>query len=431
MSFVKIIPSKIDVPKTMLSLLKGDNGLYLQNETFKPSSIQSVTSKRKLFDIKEIKGVQPGISIMSPRLFIKDDNGRFTNRYRLELTSKAKCKETYRLKRPSLAGYPNGEGKCKNLISTRIMERDNEMKIMVEIDNIVYMCTEYLLLAHMSKADFSKAESDKDLISILFKQIAPNKHSDLAKLLDIKYFKAISEPPLWIRDQDTAGNFLLQTQDENKYLSLFNVIYATKAGKKKVEAGSLQDEIVKNLFNGKIKGNLYYDFVMSGESNDILPMCKNVSYEFEDSAEPKILTDMKLMFYIKHSNSKFNPNFPESMYVRELKSKASAEVLDGEKFMSMIGFGESDEQVTFHSGFIWVYNSLDLLKYGKHQCHSNWVVSDIILTKTSSGASAFSVEDDYFDDEDNEATNFEEILNKNEFNKVESADELSKALIDE
>lgn len=434
MSYVKVIPSKIDVPTSMLSLLKGDKGLYLQNDIFKPTNIAMFNSKKKLFDIKEIKGVQTGISIVSPKLFIKDDSGKFTHRYRLELTSKAKCKETYRFKRPSVAGYPNGEGKCKNLISTKIVERDNEMKIMVYIDNMVYMCTEYLLLAHMCSLDYSKANDDKELISMLFKKIAPTKYKELNNLLDEAYFNIITEPPQWVRDADVTGNFLLLSEEDNKYLTLFNLIFSTRQNtKKKVEADSLQGEVITNLFGGKVKGNLYYDFIMSGQSNDILPMCKNISYEIDNETEAKkvSITDMKLMFYIKHDNSKFNPNFPESMYVKELKPRASAEILNGNKFMEMIGFGENEEQATYYSGFIWVYNSVDLLKYGKHQCHSNWVVGDIILSKSSIGTSAFSVDEDYFEDEDGEATNFEEVLNKSETTKVESADELSKALLDD
>ena len=384
-------------------MLKGTNDLWLQNNTFVAADKDNKYMK-DLLKTSIIHGKQDALSIKAPILYIRNDYGQFTKQYRIELTSKLKNKETYRFSRPGDMCYPTKMAKRKNVIRTKIVDRDAEMNALIKIDNIIYMSLEFLILANACGFNFSEYTTDKDMIEGLFKVISPKHHADLLNMLSPKYFDIISNPPLWEKDDIVAGNFKLvnDDEDENKYLSLFNVIFATKANdRKKITPGSLQEEIITNLFKGKTKGNIMFDFIMSTSSNDIVPMCKRVNYDIEDSV--KTFDEMRLTWFVKEEKSPdYNPNFPQALYTKQLKRGGVTEVIKGEEFMPMIGYGTNDEVSTYYKGFIWVSNRLDLVKYDKHQVHSSWQVSDVILQKTEYAKAKLQVDDDYFADNDEE-----------------------------
>ena len=104
---------------------------------------------------------------------------------------------------------------------------------MIKLDNIVYMGLEYLLLAQVSGYDFSKCSTDKELVEGLFKHLSPKHSNTLINMLSNKYYDNIANPPMWEKDENINGNYRLVNDDDDKFVSLFNLIYATRAGDKK------------------------------------------------------------------------------------------------------------------------------------------------------------------------------------------------------
>ena len=429
--FYKQIPSKIDIPTTIIGLLKGEHDVWLQNQTFVVADKDSKFLK-ELFKPSIIHGKQDALQIKAPTLYIKNEYGQFTKQYRIELTSKIKNKETYRFSRPNDMCYPNKTAKRKNVIRTKIIDRDAEILAMIKLDNIVYMGLEYLLLAHVSGYDFSKCSTDKELVEGLFKYLSPRHSNTLINMLSNKYYDNIANPPMWEKDENVNGNYRLVNDDDDKFVSLFNLIYATRAGdKKKTTPGSCQEEILTTLFKNKTKGNIIYEFLMATSSNDIVPMCKNVLYEIDDTT--KTTNEMRLTWFVKEPNgTDYNPNFPVSMYSKVLKRGGISDPIDGKQFMSMIGYGDTDEQATYYKGFIWVSNRLDLVKYDKHQVHSSWIVTDTILTKTENVRIKLQVDDEYFNDEsgDEQATSTSNMISQ-PMQTFQSAEELAAAFADD
>ena len=431
----KQIPSKINVPATMLDLLKGTNDLWLQNNVFVVADTNSKYLKEML-KTNIIHGKQDALQIKAPMLYVKNDKtGQFTKNFRLELTSKLANKETYRFSRPGEMCYPSKMAKRKNVIRTKIMDREAEMNAMIAIDNIIYMTLEYLILATFANYDFSKCTSDQELITGLFKAISPKHYETLMAMLSDKYYTLTSKPPLWEKDENVNGNFKIVNEDEddNKHMSLFNLIYATRAGdKKKTTPNSCQEDIVNNLFKGKTKGNVLYDFIMATASNDIVPMCKRVNYEIDDGY--KMLDELRLTWFVKEVKAPdYNPNFPSSMYTKEIKRGGRSDPIIGKDFMAMIGYGDVDEQATYYKGFLWVNNRLDLVKYDKHQVHISWVVSEYILAKTDNAKAKFQVEDDYFNDDDEEKTldDSQQVNEAKPMQNFKSAEELAAEFEDD
>ena len=430
----KQIPSKINVPSTMIGLLKGTHDLWLQNTVF----VVADKDNKYLKDILKtniIHGKQDALQIKAPMLYIKNSiTGEFTKNFRLELTSKLVSKEIYRFSRPSEMCYPSKMAKRKNVIRTKIMDREAEMNAMITIDNIVYMTLEYLILATFANYDFSKCTTDEELITGLFKTISPKHYETLLTMLSDKYYELMTNPPLWEKDEVINGNFKIINDDEydNKYVSLFNLIYATKAGdKKKTIPNSCQEDIVNNLFKGKTKGNVLYDFIMSTSSNDIVPMCKRINYEIDEGY--KTIDEMRLTWFVKEVKAPdYNANFPASMYTKEIKRGNRYEPITGKDFMTMIGYGDVDEQATYYKGFIWVNNKLDLVKYDKHQVHVSWVVSECILTKTDNAKVKFQIEDDYFNDMDDDNDEEKQAANETKpMQNFKSAEELAAEFEDD
>ena len=402
MSFLKVIPSKIDVPNTMLDLLKGTNDLWLQNGCFE---VVKDKYTAELFKQNIVKGKNDGISLRSPRLFIRSPNNGFVSQYRIEFTSKLMNRETYRFAKPSEKNYPNGIAKRKNFLRTRIVDREAEMQAMIRIDNIVYVTTEFLLLATVLGYDFRTCNSDRELVEGLLKVLSPNHYQELLARISEDYWKNIANPPLWTMDETVAGNYRIVNDDPSSgFVSLFNMIFDTKTGKGKPQPGSVQEDIYKSLFHGKIKGNAVYDFLMNTPSNDIMPMCKRVVYyiEGEDGDEGKTTEEIRLLFFVEEkSGQDYSPNFPQSLYTKVVKRGGVYDSLTGKDYMTMIGYRDnpSNDMSTYYKGFIWLRNSIDLIKYGPHQTHSNWIVTETILTKTEGGRTKFKVDDEYFVDE--------------------------------
>lgn len=391
----KQIPSKINIPTTILDLLKGTNDLWLQNRIFIRND-KDDRSNKELFK-GSIINCKTGsmLKINAPKLYIKNEYGKFVNNYNIELTSRLKNSETYRFARPSEITYQDKLAKKKNVIRTKIVDREAETNALIQIDNIVYMSLEFLLLANAVNYDFSKCVDDKELINGLFKAISPTHNDKLTSMLSDKYFDIINNPPLWEKDNDIMGNFKLVNEDEAIYLSLFNLIYATKAGdKKKILPNSLQEDIVKNIFKGKCKGNILFEFIMSTSSNDIVPMFKRVQYDINDSI--KVVNDIRLTWWIKEEHAKdYSPTFPTNMYTKIVK-RSTEHIINGAEFMKMIGYGDVDETVTYYKGFMWVTHNSDLNKYGKYQAHSCWYVSKVILNKTEYKRPTLEIDDEYY-----------------------------------
>lgn len=399
MSFFTTIPSKIEAPKTLLGLLNGEAGIYMQNDSF-PVVKLMVKSPQPIFSYKEIKGkMKTGASFVPPKVFIKNDRGEFTTRYKIELTNRLKHKETYRFKTPPTEAYPNGTGKAKNVITTKILDDEGQINALIILDNLICMGLEFLMLAFIIKYDFKDAKNDKDLIEGLFKAISPKNHNELMNMLDDEYFTMPVKPPVWEKSTSIAGNFILSATENGKYLSLFNVITGTNVHVVKKNLSPLQTDILKNMFGNDKKTNPYYTFICSTVENNIVPYAKKYLFE-TPSGEAKEMSDMRLLFYVKHDNEAFNPKFPENLYVKKLLRGGSSEILNGNEFNQMIGIVNPDPtKPNIYDGFMWVNNRIDLTKYGNYQVHSSWIVTELILAKSSATmATEFSVTDDYYDD---------------------------------
>ncbi len=412
MSYFTTIPSKINTPKTLLDLFNGKSDIWMSNNSF-PVVDMSNIMKQDLYTPREVKGKgKNGISLLSPRIYIKNDKGEFTNRYRIELTNRLKRKETYRFKTPPVEGYKliddKYEGKLKNPITVKIIDDEGQTEALIKIDNVICMGLEFLLLATLVKYDFKDVKNDKELIDGLFKAIAPKNFAELHNKLNDEYYNLPQNPPLWEKDENVSGNYNIISNIDKKYLSLFNVIYETELSKVKHESkmNGLQTEIYTNLFNKDKKNNPYYNFLMCGSSNNITPTAKKYVYEID--GQQKEFNDMRLLFYVKHNNSTFNPKFPENLYVHKLARGGVKEPLNGDEFNEMIGLKDFDKTKPYraYSGFMWVNNHIDLTKFGMFQVHSNWLVNEVILNKSSIQASStFNIDDDYYNelcDEDTE-----------------------------
>ena len=253
MSYYTTIASKIEAPKSLLDLFNGNAGILMQNDSFQ---IVKNTSKNQqaLFAYKEIKGKSKnGASFIPPKIFIKNDRGEFVAKYKIELTNRLKHKETYRFKTPPQEAYPKGAGKQKNSITTKIIDDNGQMEALIKLDNVICMGIEFLMLATLAKYDFKNAKNDKELIEGLFKAISPKHSEELIALLDNDYYKLVQTPPVWEKSTGTAGNFLLTSQEQGKYLSLFNVIFGTGISSVKKNLNAIQTDIVVNLFGGERK----------------------------------------------------------------------------------------------------------------------------------------------------------------------------------
>ena len=398
MSFYTTIASKIEAPKTLIALLNGSAGIYMQNESF-PVASGSIKNAQPIFTYKEIKGKSKnGASFIAPRVFIKNDRGEFTGRYKIELTNRFKHKETYRFKTPPMEAYPGGKGKQKNTITTKILDDEGQIDALIILDNIICMGLEFLMLASMAKYNFKDAKDDKELIEGLFKQISPTHYNKLIELLDEEYYNIPTKPPIWEKSSGTQGNFTLSSVENGKYLSLFNVITGTDIHKVKKNFNELQADILKNLFENDRKTNPYYTFICSTIENNIVPTIKKYAFETPEG-ETKELTDMRLLFFVKHDNDTYNPKFPENLYVKKLIRGGSSEILDGNEFNQMIGVTNYDPtKPNIYDGFIWITNRIDLTKYGQYQVHSSWMVNEVILKKSNASlVSEFNVTDDYYD----------------------------------
>lgn len=401
MSYYMTVASKINVPNSLLGLFNGESDLYMQNNSFPVVKI-ATSNNQTLFGYKEIKGKsKTGSSFIPPKIFIKNDKGEFTQRYKIELTNRLKRKETYRFKTPPMDAYPKSQGKLKNTISTKIMEDEGQIDALVKIDNIICMGLEFLMLATLSKYDFKDVKNDKELIEGLFKSISPKHYDELIKLLDENYYKLPSEPPVWEKSGSTPGNFTIPNENK-KYLSLFNVITGTDIHLTKKNLTELQNDIIKNMFGGDRKTNPYYTFICSaGTENNIVPSVKKYLFESTDG-EQKEYKDMRLLFYVKYDNESYNPKFPENMYVKKLLRGGTSEILNGDEFSNMIGITDFDPtKQNLYDGFLWITNRIDLTKYGQYQVHSSWLVNELILNKsTTSYSTEFKVSDDYYNDID-------------------------------
>lgn len=248
-------------------------------------------------------------------------------------------------------------------------------------------------------------------------------------LLDDGYYKLPTEPPMWEKSSGTLGNFILPATDDNKYLSLFNVITGTGIHTVKKNFNEIQSDILKNLFNDDRKTNPYYTFICSTTENNIVPLIKKYMFETPEG-ENKEFIDMRLLFFVKHNNESYNPKFPENLYVKKMLRGGACEILDGDEFNTMVGISDQDPtRANIYDGFMWITNKIDLTKYGQHQVHSSWMVNELILKKsTVSATAAFSIGDDYYDELNDETP---EQVAKEVYKPIPPANDISDSDSDE
>ena len=435
MSCVKITASALDLPTTLISLLTGQNGLYLQSNCI--NGVPGVKKPSKpIFTHKDIKGKgqNVGNQFMGPVLYIRPSNMKdFTRNYKLELTSKIGKKSVYRFKTPPEEQYKSK--KIKNNIYVKIMDEDSEMEVLRKIDNMVCIGTEYLMLAEFSKYDFSECKTDEELINGLFKKISPEHYEKLIDLLDPTFYKLIQEPPIWEKSEEIAkGNFIIDNPgNPEKYLSLFNIIFATGTTKKlKKDPKPLQKDIIANLFdNGKNIGLMNF---LNCAENNIVPQIKMVRYTFDSDnkkgqTETKELFDSRLTFYVKREGEFDNPNFPTSMYTKKMTRDQRQTPLTSDEFDELIGVNKKDGGYVFEEGYIWCYNNIDLIKYQNFQTHSYWNVSLLILKKSNKSFSDdFTLDISYFNEMEDDD---EEPKQVNEQPKQAISSEAAAALLDD
>ena len=409
MSCIKVIASSLELPTTLIELLKGSKGLYLQSNCVK--DVPGVKPPTKpIFQHKDIKGKGQtvGNQFVGPILYIRPSNMKdFTKNYKIELSPKIGKKSVYRFKTPPQEQIMTK--KIKQSVFIKLMEGDEEMETLRKIDNMICMGTEYLMLAEFAKYDFNECKTDEELINGLFKKISPEHYDKLLECLDPEYYKLIVNPPIWEKSEEIAkGNHVIDnSSNPDKYLSLFNIIFATGTTKKlKKDPKPLQKDVIANLFDDG-KNTSLMSFLNCAENN-IVPQIKKVRFSFEKDdkkgeQETREIMDARFVFFVERSGEYNNPNFPKSMYTKKMTKDKRLLSVTGDEFEELIGANIKDSAYTFNEGFMWCFNNVDITKYQNFQIHSNWNISTLMLKKSNkSFAEDFSVDMSYFDEMDDD-----------------------------
>lgn len=445
---IKISPLDITIPTTLYDLFHGTADVCLQSKPI--IDVPGIGKATKnIYEYKQIvtnggdgkQGSGTAHSFTSPIVFIKPPGTKeFTYKYRLELCDKLNRKQTFRFKTPGAQQITGMDTKSKQQISIKIVDDKKEeiIKRMIEMDNIICMGVEYAMLAEYAKFDFSKCKDDKELIEGLLTTIAPKNHEQLLNMLDPRYFELGKNPPVWVRAEGgVAGNYKIDcdetiSEDKRKYLSLFNLIYATKVFMYRtvnsMPQNSLQREVAVNLFDSFKKSAIGFKEFLSNQYANIVPQAKMLKVGLEKKAENedepadieyKTFNIFRMMFYIKlpvvpgGKESKL----PDFMYTHKMVKHGGSTFLELDEFKKLLGLANSkpSDKMTgsLNDGFIWFTNRIDLCKFNAYQVHSNWAVANVILTpSTRKFGDQFTVDDSYFNELDEDGTTPGEIPDK-------------------